>query len=68
MNGIDFLLFVLFANLYPDKLTIAKINKKPILIKLSLTDDDEALLGNALLIDKIVQLNFKDNTIEILTE
>lgn len=42
------------------------INKKPILIKLSLTDDDEALLGNALLIDKIVQLNFKDNTIEIV--
>lgn len=42
------------------------INKKPLLIKLSLIDDDEALLGNALLIDKIVQLNFKDNTIEIV--
>ena len=42
------------------------INKKPFLVKLSLIDDDEALLGNALLIDKIVQLNFKDNTIEIV--
>jgi clan AA aspartic protease len=42
------------------------INKKPFLVKLSLIDDDEALLGNALLIDKIVQLNFKDNKIEIV--
>jgi clan AA aspartic protease len=42
------------------------INKKPLLVTLSLTGDDEALLGNALLIDKIVKLNFKDNTIEIV--
>jgi hypothetical protein len=35
-------------------------------VTLSLTGDDEALLGNALLIDKIVKLNFKDNTIEIV--
>jgi predicted aspartyl protease len=36
------------------------IDNQPIAVLLSLTDDDEALIGTRLLDKKIITLNFKD--------
>ncbi|MBC8233946.1 hypothetical protein H8E77_30730 [bacterium] len=41
------------------------IDNQPITVLLSLTDDDEALIGTRLLDKKIVILNFKDYSISV---
>ena len=41
------------------------IDNQPITVLLSLTDDDEALIGTRLLDKKIVTLNFKDYSISV---
>ena len=41
------------------------IDNQPIIVLLSLTDDDEALIGTRLLDKKIVTLNFKDYSISV---